>query len=235
MTQTESREEQKSLSAAPTVEVARGELEKININVPDRRLKNPTDPLRHCHPNITIGPSPLGGKGLFAKAKIYAGEVVWEDEACFDTDDVLTYEQIERLDLDKRLVFLHFSYQIGEDKWSGVIDEAEAELDASHFYNHSCDPTTWFIDEVTMTARRDIEAGEEITFDYGTMYAFEWPEDIRKEALPHTIKCLCGAAKCRGKVTINDWKIPELRERYKGKWIPFIQKWIDAETTNQSN
>jgi hypothetical protein len=191
--------------------------------------------LRFCHINIELRDSPLGGKGLFAKAPIKKGEIVWKDENCFQTDEVLTFEEIERKELKSRLVFLHFSYQVGENLWSGVSDIAEAEKDASHFYNHSCDPNTWFIDEVTMEARRDIPAGEEITFDYGTHYAFEWPEDIRKIAFPHTIKCLCGSKKCRGKVTTSDWKLPELREIYHKRWIPFIQKWIDEEQANNES
>lgn len=34
--------------------------------------------------------------------------------------------------------------------------------------------------------------------------------------------CSCGSQACRGKVTGNDWMIPELQERYKGHFLPFI-------------
>jgi SET domain-containing protein len=34
--------------------------------------------------------------------------------------------------------------------------------------NHSCDPNLWHADVVTITARRDIAAGEELTIDYAT-------------------------------------------------------------------
>ena len=36
--------------------------------------------------------------------------------------------------------------------------------------NHSCDPTCWFTDEdpEVMVACRDIQEGEEITYDYAT-------------------------------------------------------------------
>lgn len=40
------------------------------------------------------------------------------------------------------------------------------------FENHSCDPTTWFVDDITMNARRDILPGEEITYDYSTTESY---------------------------------------------------------------
>ena len=43
--------------------------------------------------------------------------------------------------------------------------------DADDFMNHSCDPNTWMEDEVTISARRDIQAGEEITADYALWVA----------------------------------------------------------------
>lgn len=190
------------------------------------------DNLRYCHPNMELRPSSLGGRGLFAKAPIKKGEIVWQDGECMSHGHLLNFEQIESLDDAKKLKYLHFAYQVSESQWLGTWDDDEALKDASYFWNHSCDPTTWFLDDEHMEASRDIEEGEEITFDYGTMYTVEWPEEVRKHASPQTIKCLCGTAKCRGKVTINDWKIPELRERYKGRWVPFVQKKIDDEANN---
>ena len=35
----------------------------------------------------------------------------------------------------------------------------------NHFGNHSCDPNTWHVDGFTLSARRDIEAGEELRQD----------------------------------------------------------------------
>lgn len=32
----------------------------------------------------------------------------------------------------------------------------------------SCDPNTWFVGDTKMTARRDIEPEEELTYDYAT-------------------------------------------------------------------
>jgi len=52
-----------------------------------------------------------------------------------------------------------------------------------------------------MIARRDIEPGEEVTFDYGTQESadFPWYEDGCWE-------CRCGTTRCRGRLRPDDWK-----------------------------
>jgi len=47
---------------------------------------------------------------------------------------------------------------------------------AADYTNHSCDPNLWMKDEATLMARRDIEAGEELTADY---MVWEVDEDYR--------------------------------------------------------
>ena len=41
--------------------------------------------------------------------------------------------------------------------------------------------------------------------------------------------CGCGAARCRGRVSGDDWRLPELRERYAGYFSAYLQRRIDAE------
>lgn len=88
------------------------------------------------------------------------------------------------------------------------------------YMNHSCDPTTWFefdheayVDGPgVMTARRDIAAGEELTFDYATSEgAFDQPW-----------VCCCGSTTCRGTVRGCDWKRADLQERYEGHFMPYL-------------
>ena len=77
--------------------------------------------------------------------------------------------------------------------------------------NHSCDPNLWLADEVTLVTRRPVAAGEELTVDYATMTVVSWE-----------MECRCGAAICRGVVTGDDWRRPDLRQRYGGHFSPFI-------------
>lgn len=83
------------------------------------------------------------------------------------------------------------------------------------FENHSCDPSTWFEDDITMTARRDIAEGEEITYDYSTTESYIDPE-------METIVCRCGSPVCRGRILGEDWQRPELQARYDGHWMSYL-------------
>ena len=73
--------------------------------------------------------------------------------------------------------------------------------------NHSCDPNcqTWIEGRrIFVYANRDIEEGEELTFDYG--FDIENFEDH---------PCLCGSQQCVGYIVGREqW--PELKERLKG-------------------
>lgn len=40
--------------------------------------------------------------------------------------------------------------------------------------------------------------------------------------------CRCGTPACRGRVTGQDWRRPELHERYRGDFPPYLQRRIDA-------
>jgi hypothetical protein len=39
--------------------------------------------------------------------------------------------------------------------------------------------------------------------------------------------CSCGSQNCRGNITGEDWKRPDLRERYAGYYMPYLQRRID--------
>lgn len=67
-------------------------------------------------------------------------------------------------------------------------------LDApGHALNHSCDPSAGVRDNdrgaYDLIALRDLAAGDEVTFDYGTTEEF----DVTLST------CACGAARCRGR------------------------------------
>lgn len=68
--------------------------------------------------------------------------------------------------------------------------------------NHSCDPSTIsFCNGKLYIAFRDIQPGEEITYDYAT-------SETQFDRIP---VCRCGAVRCRGAVKGQDWKISELQ------------------------
>jgi hypothetical protein len=78
-----------------------------------------------------------------------------------------------------------------------------------HYGNHSCDPTMWHVDRLAIATRHHVAAGEELTIDYATQSGLTgW-----------SMTCACGTASCRGVVTAEDWRRPELQERYAGHWL----------------
>ena len=51
-----------------------------------------------------------------------------------------------------------------------------------------------------------------------------------KGRLTFSSTCQCGGPDCRGRITGNDWQLPDLWERYRGHFSPYLQRRIDADT-----
>jgi len=89
---------------------------------------------------------------------------------------------------------------------------------AVHFGNHSCDPTLWYVGPGELVTRRAVTASQEATIDYGTVSGADG----------FTMECRCGSTACRGRVTSDDWKQPELQARHRGHWVPALQHRIEG-------
>jgi hypothetical protein len=129
---------------------------------------------------------------------VVGGELLHDDEFRRRTAGVQKYNAIQ---VDEGLDLL------------GHPDElAEATI------NHSCDGNLWLADEVTIVARREIAAGEELTIDYALFTtADDWVLDA---------DCRCGADVCRRRVTGGDWRLSEVQVRYAGHFSPFLNRRI---------
>jgi hypothetical protein len=69
---------------------------------------------------------------------------------------------------------------------------------------------------VTISTRRQVATGEELTIDYALFTANPgW-----------SMPCLCGSRLCRGVATGCDWRRSDLQPRYRGHFAPFITKLI---------
>ena len=82
--------------------------------------------------------------------------------------------------------------------------------------NHACEPNCGMVGSQVLVAMRDIEPGEELTFDYAMCDASDYDE----------FTCLCGASTCRGLVTGMDWRKPELQAKYTGYFSPYLMRRI---------
>lgn len=160
-------------------------------------------------PRIDICPSPIGGRGMFAREAIKKGEtvIVWGGV-------VLTAEDVKAGRCRKGTLSA-----IDEKLWLG--DPSDGEDYAADFTNHACDPNLWLSDEITLTARRDIAAGEELTADY---MMWEANEDYQADW-----QCRCGSPLCRKNITGRDWRLPALQERYEDHFSPFLNERIERQ------
>lgn len=161
-------------------------------------------------PRIEARGSEIEGHGLFALEPIEAGEVVIRLGGRL-VDDA---EMAEVARSDPR----YSAMQVDEERHLLM-----AWNDPGSRGNHSCDPNLWLAGTYELAARRRIEPGEELTTDYATMTADGGDDEAW--AMP----CGCGAATCRGEVSSADWRRPDLRERYRGHFAPFIERRIEAE------
>lgn len=106
------------------------------------------------------------------------------------------------------------SIQVDHDLYlvSGEIPEAGDML------NHSCEPNCGAMGSAVLIAMRDIEAGEELTFDYAMTDASDYDEFV----------CLCQEPTCRGIVTGADWRDPALQAKYEGYFSQYLVRRIAA-------
>jgi hypothetical protein len=84
--------------------------------------------------------------------------------------------------------------------------------------NHSCLPNCGMRNATQLITMREIAVGEELTYDYATSDASDYDE----------FDCACRSDECRGRVTGNDWQIPEIQNRYNKSFSPYIQRKIKA-------
>ncbi|HEV2650641.1 MAG TPA: SET domain-containing protein [Rhizomicrobium sp.] len=162
------------------------------------------------NPKLVHGESKIHYDGVFAAEPIVAGERLME----FGGQKV-TREQSDSDDYRVRSVWI-----VAEDTYLALpSSDTDPSLDEN--LNHSCDANAWLADEVTLVARRDIAAGEEITMDQGTWNFDETEYTVDAE------DCTCGSPDCRRVLTENDWQLKSVQERYRGHFHPYVQALID--------
>lgn len=159
-------------------------------------------------PRAEARPSPIHGNGLFAREPIHEVEVL-----AVVGGDVMTDDEFRAL---ARSQARYNAIQIGED--AHLVEPAEVTVQEEGSLNHSCDANLWMADEVTLVARTDIAAGEELTVDYAlfTTGPASWIDG----------PCRCGSRRCRTVPRGDDWTLTEVQRRYRGHFSPFINERI---------
>ena len=150
--------------------------------------------------DVEVGPSGIEGLGLFARRAFAAGERIRAVNVIREVtpDAPLRPELGERAD--------HCDYPDGKVVLIGHPDR---------HVNHSCDPNAWVRYGARggeLVARRAIGSGAEITCDYqlNVTGGSRWP-------------CRCGAARCRGEVVGDFFRLPEEWQR---EYRPLLAEWF---------
>lgn len=161
-------------------------------------------------PRQELRASSVQGVGAFARQPIKAGEAVEIIGGVVMTDDEFK-------------VFAHNAERYNAVQIAEGLHLVE-ELDVTQqreggSLNHSCDSNLWMADEVTLVARHNIAAGDELTVDYALFTVLgDWHLEL---------PCRCGAVDCRHTITGNDWQISAVQERYYPHFSPFINARIE--------
>jgi SET domain-containing protein len=177
---------------------------------------------------VSIGAGGIHGHCWFAGEDISAGEMLWELGSMVYHDVDITKEELMQWDEAKREKFLSLAYMVREGVYRGSDPENKdipLEEQYEYYVNHSCDGNAWYVGNDLLVAKRDIKKGEEICYDYALT-----------ESDPDWIlapQCLCGKALCRGKVTGNDWKLPQLQQKYGDHFEPHVLQLIQNHKQSQ--
>lgn len=154
--------------------------------------------------------SDRGGHSVFAGERIEKGEliVVWSG-MLVNANTLDTMAQTVR----------RYSLQVEEDSFLVSLTDCEP----ADYVNHCCSPNAGLSGQIALVALRRIEPGEEITYDYAMSDGSAYDQ----------FQCLCGAGNCRGKVSGDDWKLPELWRRYEGYFSPYLERRITLAQSQQ--
>ena len=146
-----------------------------------------------------------GGCGVFARESIMKGELL----ALFGGVIAAKDELVPTMP--------HFTQRVlqVEDDFYLITPDP---LEPSDCFNHSCEPNAGFTGQIGLVAMRNIEAGEELNFDYAMCDGSNYDE----------FDCYCGSANCRGRVKGTDWSLPGLWEKYNGYFMPYLARRIEA-------
>ncbi|MFA6024375.1 MAG: SET domain-containing protein-lysine N-methyltransferase [Candidatus Gracilibacteria bacterium] len=141
--------------------------------------------------------SNIHGKGVFATEKIPEGKMILEIDDSHIIGDPTAVPEAEHNYID--------SFDGNDILW----------MEPERYINHSCEPNVYLktIDgKRKVLAMKDIQAGDELFFDYriGGYGEFTW-------------ECHCGASSCSKLCHIDFFKLPSEKQR---EYLPYLDEWF---------
>lgn len=162
---------------------------------------------------IELRPSGITGVGVFAVTGLRKTQKVADGIAEEDFRSLIPWAFFECYDADVRKKIMDFC--IGTPV--GFVPPEELDfnkLSIEWYLNHSCEGNCGFDEYGDFVAIKEIERGEELTYDYGLA-----------ESNPNfSMRCFCGSANCRRIITGNDWKDEEFQAKNRDHMLPQLQR-----------
>jgi SET domain-containing protein len=152
-------------------------------------------------------PSGIAGRGLFAIEPIAAGEIVAVKGGHIVDSATLATLPAKLQNSEIQIADGFHLVALRDDEYEPVM----------LFINHSCEPNVGFAGNVVLVAMNDVAPGDELTTDYALF-----------DAQGPSMDCRCGAPRCRGVVTGEDWRRPELQRRLGPYFSTYLQSRIGA-------
>ena len=149
--------------------------------------------------------TPGKGHGSFAVAPIRAGTFV----VCFGGTP-MDFATFTTYPLERR----SRSIQVDHD----LVILGPPQREPGDSINHSCEPNLGLVAANRLVARRDVAAGEELTYDYSTSDSVAYDE----------FDCACSTPTCRGTVRGTDWSRPAIQIANRGWFSPYLARRIDG-------
>jgi len=153
---------------------------------------DPHKPTRMQNRKATVRSSPIHGRGVVARIPIASGERICE----YVGERIGWPEALRRHPHDPEQPFHTFYFSVDDDT---VID-GNVGGDFSRYMNHSCEPNCEAelvegdpVTRIFIVALRDIDAGEELVYNYGLSLDERYTPTLKKQ-----FACHCGSANCRG-------------------------------------
>lgn len=160
---------------------------------------------RWLNPKTEIKKSPICATGVFAKKPIKKDEIIRITGGLIvpkkDTDQ---YNEIMDYEVD------NIALDINDDF---LMAPTKEDIQLTATINHLCEPNAGFLDTITIVAIKDIDAGEEIGWDYAFSQTNFPP-----------FECRCGQNNCRQIIKPDDWKIKSIQNKYGNYFSPYLKK-----------
>ena len=152
------------------------------------------------NPKVEVRRHDQFGQGVFAKEDLAQGEFI----AGFYGE---VYEVENALAIPT--VAVNHAIQFSENKWRDSLTDG-----AARHLNHSCNPNCGLSGLFDLVAMRDINAGEELRWDYAMTDDSNWE-------VPGG-RCLCGTPSCRGRIV----PYRELTAEEQQEYLNYTSAWL---------